>query len=64
MMMMMTIKIMSRCSVTLPAVPYLSHFTEGQTKEGTVRLHDLIKTGEEKNWRSLKSRCLGCGLEV
>lgn len=49
-------KIKFQYSVTMPAMHNLSHFTEGQTKAGSVRLCDLIKEiREEKIWRSLKN---------
>lgn len=58
MMEMMTIKVgmMFQSSVTPPAMPYLSHFTEQQTKEGSVSLLNLVKEIREgKNWRSESS---------
>lgn len=52
-MMMMKVMMMTvQYSVTLP---YLSHFTEGQAKEGSVRLHDLIKIREGKDGMSSES---------
>lgn len=32
----------------LPAMHALSHFTEGQAKQGSVKSHDLIKESEKK----------------
>lgn len=50
---MMT-KMKFQYSMILPAMHNLSHFTEGQTKAGSVRLCDLIKEIIEQQQQKIR----------